>query len=56
MASNGFEQSELEVPRDQLRARGATVHVATPDGDAIKGWDETDWGREAEAGAKVSVK
>ncbi len=49
IATDGFEQSELEVPRDKLRAAGATVHVATPDGKAIKGWDETDWGREAEA-------
>ncbi|SFD10253.1 type 1 glutamine amidotransferase domain-containing protein [Tropicimonas isoalkanivorans] len=53
MASNGFEQSELEVPRDQLRARGATVHVATPDGDTIKGWDEKDWGRDADADLSI---
>ena len=49
IATNGFEQSELEFPRDQLRAKGATVHVATPDGNAIKGWEGSDWGREAEA-------
>jgi protease I len=49
LATNGFEQSELEVPRDQLRDQGATVDVATPDGAAIKGWDATDWGRKAKA-------
>ena len=49
ISDNGFEQSELEVPRDQLRARGATVHVATPDGKPVRGWDGGDWGREAEA-------
>ena len=49
LSTHGFEQSELEFPRDQLRAKGATVHVATPDGEAIKGWDGGDWGREAEA-------
>ena len=54
VATNGFEQSELEVPRDKLREHGATVHVATPDGQAIKGWDEDDWGREAEADLKLS--
>ncbi len=53
MATDGFEQSELEVPRDKLRERGATVHVATPDGKAIKGWDKNDWGREAEADARI---
>ena len=49
IATNGFEQSELEFPRDQLRAKGATVHVATLDGEAIKGWEGKGWGREAEA-------
>lgn len=49
IATHGFEQSELEVPRDKLRGAGAEVHVATPDGNAIKGWDQTDWGREADA-------
>ncbi|MFY0635656.1 MAG: type 1 glutamine amidotransferase [Vannielia sp.] len=53
IATNGFEQSELEFPRDQLRAKGATVHVATLDGKPIKGWEGTDWGREAEADAKL---
>ena len=54
VATNGFEQSELEVPRDKLRDHGATVHVATPDGGAIKGWDEDDWGREAQADLKLA--
>lgn len=44
LATNGFEQSELEKPLKDLRDRGATVHVATPDGNEIKGWDEDDWG------------
>ncbi|WP_299786116.1 type 1 glutamine amidotransferase domain-containing protein [uncultured Marivita sp.] len=54
ISTNGFEQSELEFPRDQLRAKGATLHVATPDGKAIKGWEGSDWGREAEADVKIS--
>lgn len=53
MATHGFEQSELEHPRDTLRETGATVEIATPDGKAIKGWDKTDWGREAEADLKI---
>lgn len=44
IATNGFEQSELEVPRDQLKAAGATVRVASPDGKDIKGWQKGDWG------------
>ncbi|QFS81374.1 Putative cysteine protease YraA [Roseivivax sp. THAF40] len=54
ISTNGFEQSELEFPRDTLREHGATVHVATLDGDAIMGWDVDDWGRKAEADAKLS--
>ena len=55
LATNGFEQSELEVPRDKLRGAGATVHVVTPDGQAIKGWDKTDWGSEVEADKSVDA-
>jgi len=54
ISSAGFEQSELEFPRDQLRAKGATVHVATPDGNAIKGWDGDDWGDSADADLKIA--
>lgn len=55
IATNGFEQSELEFPRDRLRAKGATVHLATPDGAAIRGWNNKDWGREAEADLKIGA-
>ena len=54
ISANGFEQSELEFPRDQLRAKGATVHVATLDGKDVMGWEGSDWGRAAEADAKIS--
>src|SRR6056297_2963312 len=49
LATSGFEQSELEVPRERLRAAGATVHVASPEGDDIRGWDKDNWGNQAEA-------
>lgn len=45
LATDGFEQSELEVPQQQLADLGATVHVASPTPGAIKGWDKKDWGR-----------
>lgn len=47
IATNGFEQSELEVPRDKLKEAGAVVRVASPDGKDIKGWQKGDWGRTA---------
>ncbi|MGE3148273.1 MAG: type 1 glutamine amidotransferase domain-containing protein [Pseudorhodoplanes sp.] len=45
LATHGFEQSELEVPRDRLRAAGAVVHVVSPETGEIKGWIGKDWGR-----------
>ncbi len=45
LATNGFEQSELEVPRDRLKAAGAQVDIVSPEAGEIKGWDKTDWGR-----------
>ena len=54
IATNGFEQSELEVPRDTLRKAGAKVDVASPDGKEIIGWDKKDWGRKAEVDLKIA--
>src|SRR4051812_31481141 len=45
LATHGFEQSELEVPRDRLKAAGATVDIVSPEKGQIKGWDMKDWGR-----------
>ena len=44
LATNGFEQSELEVPRDALKEAGATVDVISLEAGEIKGWDKKDWG------------
>ena len=45
LATHGFEQSELEVPRDRLKKAGATVEVISLAAGEIKGWDMNDWGR-----------
>lgn len=45
LATNGFEQSELEIPRDRLTKAGATVEVISLTAGEIKGWDEKNWGR-----------
>jgi protease I len=44
LATNGFEQSELQTPLDKLRAAGATVHVVSPEPGKIRGWNHKDWG------------
>jgi protease I len=54
IATHGFEQSELEVPRDRLRSAGAHVDVASPDGKTIRGWDKKDWGHDVEVDNKIS--
>ena len=45
LATHGFEQAELEVPRDRLKSAGATVDVVSLTAGEIKGWDKKDWGR-----------
>jgi protease I len=40
LATHGFEQSELEVPRDRLKAAGATVEIVSPEPGDIKGWEK----------------
>ena len=45
VATNGFEQSELEVPLHTLRDAGAEVHVISLQAGEIKGWDQKDWGK-----------
>jgi protease I len=45
LATNGFEQSELEIPRDRLKMAGATVDVVSLAAGDITGWDKKDWGR-----------
>ena len=48
LATDGFEQSELEVPRAKLKEAGALVHVVAPkerkDKKEIRGWKDKDWG------------
>lgn len=46
LATDGFEQSELEEPKRRLEEAGLETVVVSPKDGAIKGWDKTDWGRE----------
>lgn len=54
LAADGFEQSELEVPVEKLRARGATVRIASPEGKDIRGWKDGDWGDSVQADAAIA--
>jgi protease I len=45
LATTGFEQAELEVPRDTLKNAGASVDIVSLAEGEIMGWDVKDWGR-----------
>lgn len=44
LAADGYERSELRVPMEELRNRGADVKIASIKAGEIKSWDEKDWG------------
>jgi protease I len=44
LATDGFEQAELEEPKKALEAAGARAEVVSPAEKQIKGWNHTDWG------------
>jgi protease I len=44
LATDGYERSELRVPLEELRKRGAEVKIASIKTGEIKSWDEKDWG------------
>jgi protease I len=58
LATEGFEQAELEKPKQALENAGATADVITPaqgikDGK-IKGWDTKDWGDSVQVDVKLA--
>lgn len=57
LATDGFEQSELEIPRDKLKAVAQLVHVAAPkerkNKDTITGWQNKDWGKPVAVDAEL---
>jgi protease I len=54
MATDGFEQSELEVPLERLQDAGADIDIASIDLGDITGWDKDDWGDDIEVDLKIS--
>jgi len=54
LATDGFEQSELEKPRVALDEAGAETEIVSPEKKAIYGWDEDDWGDSVEVDVVLS--
>ena len=46
VVTDGFEQDELEKPRQALEDAGAETEVVSPKSGKVKGWKYTDWGTE----------
>ncbi|HTV22172.1 MAG TPA: type 1 glutamine amidotransferase domain-containing protein [Polyangiaceae bacterium] len=44
LATNGFEQSELEEPRKAIQEAGGHAEVVSLHQGQIRGWQHTDWG------------
>ncbi|MCJ9669216.1 type 1 glutamine amidotransferase [Neorhizobium sp. BETTINA12A] len=44
LAADGYERSELRVPLEELKNRGAAVKIASIKAGEIKSWDRKDWG------------
>jgi protease I len=45
LATDGFEQSELLEPAAILQEAGAVVEIVSPEGKAIRGWKDREWGQ-----------
>lgn len=48
LTEEGFEQSELEKPKEALESEGVKVDIVSSKTGKIKGWDKKDWGDKVE--------
>ena len=54
LATDGFEQSELQEPKRLLESWGASVKVIAPgDASQIRGWKDKDWGENVNVDAPL---
>lgn len=55
LAADGFEQSELMVPKQQLEEAGAKVDIVSLKVGEIRGWQDGDWGERIEVDRTIDV-
>lgn len=46
LATNGFEESELQSPKEYLEQQGWTADIVSPESGNIKSWASGNWGKE----------
>lgn len=54
LATDGFEQSELEEPKKALEEAGAKTQIISLKTGRIKGWNHTDWGKSVPVDVKLA--
>jgi protease I len=54
LATDGFEQSELEKPVEALKAAGAQVEIVSPKSGQIQGWNHQEKGRAVSVDRELS--
>lgn len=54
LATDGFEQSELESPVEALKDHGAEVTIVSLKTGQIKGWKDGDWGNPVDVDLAVA--
>ncbi|MGE5361345.1 MAG: type 1 glutamine amidotransferase domain-containing protein [Bacteroidales bacterium] len=47
LVADGFEQAELFEPKKALEEAGAKVDIVSPQASQVRGWNHTDWGKDA---------
>ena len=55
LATDGFEQSELMVPKQRLEEAGAAVDIVSLKTGEIWGWSKDDWGEPIEVDRTIDV-
>ena len=55
LATDGFEQSELMVPKQRLEEAGAMVDIISLKTGEIWGWDHDDWGEPIEVDRTIDA-
>jgi protease I len=55
LAANGFEQSELMVPKQKLEEAGAKVDIVSLKVGEIRGWKDGDWGESVDVDRTIDA-
>ena len=55
LATDGFEQSEFEIPIEALKKEGILIDVISLKNGTIKGWKDNNWGDEFSVDKSIDI-